>query len=430
MAGTILDYCGFDDMPNKHAQHRPGLSASIVCSRVNNPNGPFGVRCLQITPSKTVAYYLAGGNHTFTPGSIMMYSTYFRVDGNTPPPAANPAEAIVAMMDENLSPWLKVRLDDSFNLELYDSTNALLDSAGMTASSWKRLIILFEPDNANGDWAWYYGVPGIVFGLTGGTAAFGGGDAQADFSSPAGSQCGMYLGGQGGDEPVPGGDMDVQHGGCYMKDDVTNINDAVGIVEGKIKADFIGLCGSSYRIDLNSATPHCDEDGVPGPLDDLDAGTWDLAGDDNLATECSYTNAAGFNSQGGGVRVAAPANRQLDNIIAFQYIWVYRGVVSGVYGIHDGTSFTVTKTVDPFTPTGINRYERIILDVEDIWGAAARAHQWQMVQGIYGISGGKAATTHYFVEGYCSVLVAVPIVTGKPTIGKTANVTRGKRRWH
>lgn len=87
-----------------------------------------------------------------------------------------------------------------------------------------------------------------------------------------------------------GGDMTWYNGGMYAMDGVT-----ASITDQLDHQEF-----HSLRPELNSATPHIEWDGsAPEAEDDLDAGTWDLAGDFNAATFGQYN--AG-NNKGGAVQ--------------------------------------------------------------------------------------------------------------------------------
>lgn len=586
MAGTLQEFCGLQ-LSNKDADHISGTAASAVCSIVTSPNGPWSIRCLQITPSQTVALYRAGNEYTFTPTGTAVYTLaafYVRVDGVTPPPAANPAANLVAIVDENSTPFIYVRLDDAFNLELFDSTDTLLDFVAMTAGTWKRIIFFFQPNDATGDWWWSFNTAGDKIVRNGGSV-FGGTDGQGDFSVPTGTKQAMVWGGQGGAQPVPGGNMDCQFGGSYMKDAVETLNDIIGVNEGKT-GDFHSGELDDCKIDLASVTPECDESGTTtetgvlrvkvdadtgyltidngdhkivhlhrvdvswsggsrtgmlvditeggtlttrtdddtgditladaghlfstshivdvtwaggsreamditgiagavitvddgsgdvlpaattavsctvinriiidgGAGDDLPAATEDVvvdrlvddldggttpdfadAGDANLVTFCSYTNNPGGFHQGGAAVLDAPASLQMDFPAGFKWIYAYKGTgMSGVYGVFDPatSTFTVEKS-DAFRASAVLRYERIIWDTRLDLGSTGTSflRPWglQSVQGLYGVGGGKAARDVTLFEAYCTTLNAIPIISGRADIGKTGNVSRGKRRWH
>lgn len=424
----VVEICAFD-FPQLGANIMPGVTPSVAVSSASG--GTYGTRVLRIIPNKTVAVFRAGRDITYTPGSIALALFQPWLHGTNDPTAANPVNQLLAVVNANQSPYFYIRVDETKVLELYDSNSALLGTANYTKGTYSRVAILWEPGNASGDWAWYPDFQGDAMTRRNGTAAFGGTDAQADFT-PGLTTMAMWLGGQGGNQPVPTGDCDVRHDDCYLMDDVTDINDAVGISAGKT-GDYqaVFVPANDYRIQKASQVPDCDKDGTPGG-DNTTTGNWENVGNnDQETTEVTYDTAVlPAPPKSGAVKVAALSSRQLDYADALLWVWYYKSAeIRAVYGIYDGSTYNVDVDVMRSSAAAY-RYDRRVWDLVDVINAQQRMHEWVMVGGFEGKPGGKAARTHRLAEMFMASLEAIPLVTGKPTIGKTGNVTRGKRRWH
>jgi len=266
---TVKQFCGFD-LPNIDANHLPGLLASASCTRVAAPAPPYATRCLHIAPNKTTALYYAGNRHAYTANSFALAGFYSYLDAAVDPTALNPIDTLCGVLSGNNSRYWRVRVDNALVYELRDAGDNLLDIAGYNRGSWQKLFVIWEIGVNPGDWVWYASAPGNSPAFIGGTAAFGGGDAKGNFAPGGAATMLLRLGGQGGDQPPPGGDCDVYHSDCYLMDDVTGLDDTVGRAAGKT-SDYQCVIEDG-RITLANNTPDCDESGVDGGGDDLDTG--------------------------------------------------------------------------------------------------------------------------------------------------------------
>ncbi len=398
MAGLVQDAWGFDgpggDALALQVNHLPGVGPSASCSLFSN--APYGTKSMRIASHKTDAFYRAGGLHTFTPGGITMIVQYIRIVGNTPPGAAWPVDSMLAAVDPVSDRFFRIRYDDGGHLELWDSSNTQLDILSFGGGVWKRIAVLFQPGEAVGDWAWYSAAPDDDFVLIDGTAAFGGGEAKADFSGPAGSTLAVILGGQGGIQPPDGGVMTVYHNNGYQKDNVGGIADAEGVADGRGgTGDFRIIYDPDYQIVKNSATPDCNESGAaPNAFDDLDVGTFDLAGDLDLGTQCEYEQFIPFPppgggvAKGGGVKVAGPISRSPRPrwISALIGSWLYKGPARtfyGVFGVYDGIGFNVDKGLAFIGGGADYLWDRVCWDSIDKFGVDSHPELAQIVMGMY-----------------------------------------------
>lgn len=409
-----------------NANSLPGTLATASCSR-HTLDGPYTDWSLEIESHKTDAFFRAGDEYTFTATGVSLAAFYVQVTGNTPPPVGYAADALMAVIDENQTAFVRVKYDNGGNLLLNDSASNQIDNVGISGATWYRVILLFQPGEAAGDWAWYVDTAGDALTFRGGTAAFGGGDAKADFSGPAGSKQALRMGGQIGDPlPAPGGNMSCRFSDAYMMDDVADVGDAVGVAAGKT-SDYQVVVEDGV-IELASVTPDCDENGTAGAGDDLDGGTtpdWADSGDGTDATECTYVLAAhGVGpvvTKGGACKVPGPASTRLDYIYGVKF-WICHKSPAGmslVYGRYSPREDIYTvNTLALRAAAAAFRYQSVVEDWPSIIGEFAATYDAQGLLGMVQVSGGKAARTGRFAEGGFMTLQAIPLVTGVPNIGR------------
>ena len=419
MADHILqEYSGFDHN-DVDADSRSGSLATAVCSIVDDPAPPYGTYCLKIAQSKTLAFFLPGDLYTYA--NFCHKEAYVYLDStNFPPPAANPIAALLGCRDETGTFFWYIRVDDAGDFELFDGANNLLDTYNnLSTNTWYRIGVNYEPGDVAGRWEWWIEEAGEFI------VSRGEGD-EGVFTAGGGSKHSMYYGGQGGD-PL-GGPLFVCHGGAWLMSDSGLGNAYPGYDAGKT-GDFLAVY-TDGNITLASIIPDCDENGVAGAGDNT-TGLWNLAGDGNLATLCSYF-APVRTSKGGAVKVAAPVSRRTDYLYAAKWIWRYAaGLASyrrGVYGIYDPTADQYNVDVTDDLPlSGAARYARKIVDWPNELGDHAPTYDGQAVIGFTVAGTDFAPGTMSFYEGYFSTLEAIPLVRPKPSIGHFTEVWRNKK---
>lgn len=391
-----------------------------ACTIETAPAPPYGTYILKCPQHKTQNFF-RGELFTYTPGTRCITSIYFYFGSANFPPSFN-CNDLCTMENENNARYWELSLTTAGNLELRDNADTLLTRFAVGSGGWGRIEIIWEPGNATSDWALY-----VDIGPGGFPVLQDSGTGDGDFA-PAGASTdiGFLLRGEGGDpDPSP---MDTYFAGGYILEGATDIEDRVGGREGK-SGDWIAFGSTNGKITLNSATPHCDEDGVDGAGDDLTTGTWDDAGDDVLGTECLYERGIGDPAWGGGVKVAAPVSDPSDVVIAAKWIWYGKGIgFNVVYGRYDpaGDLFVVTNDPSGFIAAAL-RYARRVLDRRAAPANYDPTHDAQFVTGMYNwFSTAKAVRNTTLAEAWCYSLHAVPVLTGKPSIGRFGNAWRGK----
>ncbi|MFQ5591238.1 MAG: hypothetical protein ACE5HE_08760 [Phycisphaerae bacterium] len=397
-----------------------GASASLVTS----PAPPYGTYSLQFNQDKDNSFF-RGPLYTYTAGTRCITCAYIRVSSTNFPPT-NPVNEFVAMISENDAFYWRINLNVLGQLQLVDSGGTTLSTwTNLLTDTWYRIELVWEPGNSSSAWEWF------ISNVDADPVRRGGGSG-ADFDLGTDTDIGFYLRGQGGlTIPNP---LLVHHGGAYIMEGVTDIDDRVGGPEGK-SGDWRVLGDTDGKLTKNSATPDCDEDGNTGSLDDLDAGdTWDEAGDGNLTTECVYTRAPGAAVKGGGVGTAAPKSTPSDMVYAGKWLWYAKasGInnFKAVYGKHDPVAaiYNVYNTTASTIRSGAYRYWRYVEDPRDPALAAAPDYGDQFVIGMLNhATSGRTNRVTYLAEGWCYSLHAVPVITGKPSIGRFGNMWRGKK---
>lgn len=499
MAVVVKDFLDFET-GFVHSDADPLDFAGAVgndATLVTSPAPPYGTYTLQITQHKDNSFF-RGPLHTYTASTVMITSAYVGFSSGGFPPS-DPADSLVAMEDESNNVFWKINLKDvagSGFLDLVDSAGTSLDTFQVSGNDMVRyrIEVVWEPNNGASDWAWYVSL------LNEAPVLAGSGTGDGDFSPVGvGTQVAFLLRGQGGlSDPSP---MTAFHGGCYMLEGATDIEDRVGGAEGKT-GDWHSIGYTNGRITLDSATPDCDEDGNTGSLDALDYGKWldtatvkgDLEGDLDTRTDddtgviglddtshglttnhtvhvewgagrrrgmsitsvsgpnitvdggvgtvlpaaatavtvnqsCTYSRAGADPVEGGGAKVAAPASDPTDVVIAAK--WVIRGSGGGlnlVYGLYDpdaATFVVANEAASSFHATALYYYRKII---DNRAPAVNRCPTYlqQMVIGMLDDAGGRGTVINTLTEAHCYTLHAVPILTGKPSIGRFGNAWRGK----
>ncbi len=361
MAVLVKEFIDFETSQLKADADPYNWSGAVgpSCSLKTSPAPPHGAYTLRIIQHKTNSYFRAP-LYTYTSGTTCITCAYVRFGSSHFPPST-PVHDLLTMLDEFDRRYWHIDLTTQGNLEFKDRSGTLLDSLSIAPDVWFRIEVVWQPGNASASWAWYISSVGVapVIRGSGGTA---------DFGVP-GSDIGLFLRGQGGlPDPSP---MTTYHGGCYIIEGATDINDRVGGREGKT-GDWHSIGSTNGKITKNSATPDCDETGSTSSLDNLDPGdTWDEAGDDNMSTDCVYTRAPGAAAKGGAVRVGAPASDPSDVVVAAKWLWHGKTnrtngfkAVYGRYNVDNSPQYVVqSQTADSIVSQA--RYYRKIEDRRD-----------------------------------------------------------------
>lgn len=387
---------------------------------------PFGEYYLRITQSQTDAFF-RGPLFTFTAATKCLTVAYLRADSTGFPPT-NEVTNFLTMLDESDGIYWKIILNTSGDLRLEDNAGTGLNTWGyFLADTWYRVEVLWEPGNTSSPWEWWITPISTYISISRGSGS------GADFATTAGTQIGMYFGGQGGTIPIT--PLTVYHAGCYIVDSVNDLYDRVGGWKRYKDGNWQVFGIDVGKILKASATPDCDEDGnTPG--DDLDTGSplteWAEAGDNDLASYCQYTRTAGMGAKGGGVVIDGyPVNTPMNMVYATKWLWY--GVSNNlldfcaVYGRYQDSIYFVTNVqADSFSGSGPPnlRWFRVIVDQR----AATAYHVNWNCEAVMGMAskGSVAKTTRQcqFYEGWLLTLHEVPEIDSRPSRGQFVNTWR------